>query len=126
MAEHGKRYQDASKLVDRTRVYPVAEAMTLAKETSGVTTSASPGPTSWRAPETVATALPDSATNTSSRVSACSGLAAPGANRRRQAEISRDPRLGDARPVTKVPPASKVGAVEEEITVMRLEYVKHA
>jgi large subunit ribosomal protein L1 len=36
MAEHGKRYQDATKLVDRTRVYPVDEAMTLAKETSGV------------------------------------------------------------------------------------------
>ncbi len=36
MAEHGKRYQDAVKLVDRTRVYPVDEAMTLAKETSGV------------------------------------------------------------------------------------------
>src|SRR5215467_12330107 len=36
MAEHGKRYQDAAKLVDRTRVYPVAEAMALTKETSGV------------------------------------------------------------------------------------------
>jgi large subunit ribosomal protein L1 len=36
MAGHGKRYQDAAKLVDHTRVYPVDEAMTLAKETSGV------------------------------------------------------------------------------------------
>jgi len=36
MAEHGKRYQDAAKLIDRTRVYPLAEAMTLAKETSNV------------------------------------------------------------------------------------------
>jgi len=41
MAEHGKRYQDASKLVDRTRVYPIAEAMTLAKETSNVKFDAS-------------------------------------------------------------------------------------
>ena len=41
MAEHGKRYQDASKLVDRTRVYPVAEAMTIAKETSNVKFDAS-------------------------------------------------------------------------------------
>jgi large subunit ribosomal protein L1 len=36
MAEHGKRYQDLAKLVDRTRVYPVSEAITLAKETSTV------------------------------------------------------------------------------------------
>jgi large subunit ribosomal protein L1 len=36
MAEHGKRYQDLAKLVDRTRVYPVGEAIALAKETSTV------------------------------------------------------------------------------------------
>ena len=36
MAEHGKRYQDLAKLVDRTRVYPIGEAMALAKETSTV------------------------------------------------------------------------------------------
>ena len=30
MAEHGKRYQDAAKLIDRTRIYPVDEAMALA------------------------------------------------------------------------------------------------
>jgi large subunit ribosomal protein L1 len=41
MAEHGKRYQDAAKLVDRTRVYPVAEAVALAKETSNVKFDAS-------------------------------------------------------------------------------------
>jgi len=41
MAEHGKRYQDAAKLIDRTRVYPLAEAMTLAKETSNVKFDAS-------------------------------------------------------------------------------------
>jgi large subunit ribosomal protein L1 len=34
MAGHGKRYQELAKLVDRTRVYPVAEAVALAKETS--------------------------------------------------------------------------------------------
>src|SRR5450759_3419553 len=33
MAEHGKRYQEAAKLVDRTRVYPVAEAVAIAKQT---------------------------------------------------------------------------------------------
>ena len=31
MAEHGKRYQDAAKLVDHTRVYPIDEAVALAK-----------------------------------------------------------------------------------------------
>jgi large subunit ribosomal protein L1 len=36
MAGHGKRYQELAKLVDRTRVYPVAEAIALAKETSTV------------------------------------------------------------------------------------------
>ena len=41
MAEHGKRYQDAAKLVDRTRIYPVDEAVALAKETSGVKFDAS-------------------------------------------------------------------------------------
>ncbi len=34
MAAHGKRYQDLAKLVDRTRTYPPAEAVALAKETS--------------------------------------------------------------------------------------------
>jgi len=41
MADHGKRYQEAAKLVDRTRVYPVAEAIALAKETSNVKFDAS-------------------------------------------------------------------------------------
>ena len=41
MAEHGKRYQDLNKLVDRTRVYPIAEAVALAKETSNVKFDAS-------------------------------------------------------------------------------------
>jgi large subunit ribosomal protein L1 len=41
MAEHGKRYQEAAKLVDRTRVYPVGEAIALAKETSNVKFDAS-------------------------------------------------------------------------------------
>jgi large subunit ribosomal protein L1 len=36
MAAHGKRYQDLAKLVDRTRAYPPAEAVALAKETSTV------------------------------------------------------------------------------------------
>ena len=36
MAEHGKRYQDLAKLVDRTRIYPIGEAIALAKETSTV------------------------------------------------------------------------------------------
>jgi large subunit ribosomal protein L1 len=36
MAQHGKRYQDLAKLVDRTRVYTPAEAAALAKETSTV------------------------------------------------------------------------------------------
>jgi large subunit ribosomal protein L1 len=41
MAEHGKRYQDAAKLLDHTRVYPVDEAVALAKETSNVKFDAS-------------------------------------------------------------------------------------
>jgi len=41
MAEHGKRYQDLNKLVDRTLVYPIAEAVALAKETSNVKFDAS-------------------------------------------------------------------------------------
>jgi large subunit ribosomal protein L1 len=41
MAEHGKRYQDLAKLVDRNRVYPIAEAVALAKETSAVKFDAS-------------------------------------------------------------------------------------
>jgi large subunit ribosomal protein L1 len=36
MAERGKRYQDLAKLVDRTRVYPIGEAIALTKETSTV------------------------------------------------------------------------------------------
>jgi large subunit ribosomal protein L1 len=41
MPDRGKRYQEAAKLVDRTRVYPVAEAIALAKETSNVKFDAS-------------------------------------------------------------------------------------
>ena len=41
MAEHGKRYQDAAKLVDRTRVYQVAEAVAVARQTSNVKFDAS-------------------------------------------------------------------------------------
>ena len=41
MADHGKRYQDAAKLVDRTRIYPVEEAVALARETSAVKFDAS-------------------------------------------------------------------------------------
>jgi large subunit ribosomal protein L1 len=36
MADHGKRYQELAKLVDRTRVYPPAEAADLLRETSTV------------------------------------------------------------------------------------------
>lgn len=36
MARHGKKYLEARKLVDRTRAYPVGEAIALAKETSTV------------------------------------------------------------------------------------------
>lgn len=36
MPRHGKKYLEALKLVDRTRAYPVAEAIALAKETSPV------------------------------------------------------------------------------------------
>jgi large subunit ribosomal protein L1 len=41
MADRGKRYQDLAKLVDRTRAYPVDEAVALAKETSAVKFDAS-------------------------------------------------------------------------------------
>jgi large subunit ribosomal protein L1 len=41
MAEHGKRYQDVAKLIDRTRIYQVDEAVALAKETSNVKFDAS-------------------------------------------------------------------------------------
>ncbi len=37
MSQHGKKYQDAVKLVDRTRAYPPMEAVDLAKETTYVT-----------------------------------------------------------------------------------------
>ncbi len=33
---HGKRYQDAAKLIDRTQVYPIGEAVALARQTSNV------------------------------------------------------------------------------------------
>src|SRR4051794_20151569 len=36
MAKHGKKYQDAAKLVERERVYAPAEAVALAKQTSFV------------------------------------------------------------------------------------------
>jgi large subunit ribosomal protein L1 len=38
---HGKRYQDAVKLVDRTRTYPIEEAVALARETSNTKFDAS-------------------------------------------------------------------------------------
>jgi large subunit ribosomal protein L1 len=41
MAEHGKRYQDAAKLVDRTKIYSIDEAVALAKETSNTKFDAS-------------------------------------------------------------------------------------
>jgi large subunit ribosomal protein L1 len=41
MPDRGKRYQDLAKLVDRTQVYPIAEAVALAKETSAVKFDAS-------------------------------------------------------------------------------------
>jgi large subunit ribosomal protein L1 len=41
MASHGKRYLDAAKLVDRTRVYPIDEAVALARETSNTKFDAS-------------------------------------------------------------------------------------
>jgi len=41
MAEHGKRYQDAAKLVDRTKIYQIAEAVAIARETSNVKFDAS-------------------------------------------------------------------------------------
>jgi large subunit ribosomal protein L1 len=34
MARHGKKYREAAKLVDRSRVYPPAEAVALVKQTS--------------------------------------------------------------------------------------------
>ena len=36
MAKHGKRYQEAAKVVDRTRTYPPDEAVGLVKQTSSV------------------------------------------------------------------------------------------
>jgi len=41
MPDHGKRYQDLAKLVDRTRVYPIGEAVALARDTSTVKFDAS-------------------------------------------------------------------------------------
>jgi large subunit ribosomal protein L1 len=41
MTQHGKRYQDAAKLVERTRAYPVEEAVELARQTSNVKFDAS-------------------------------------------------------------------------------------
>ena len=41
MPDHGKRYQDLAKLVDRTRVYPIGEAVALARDTSTVRFDAS-------------------------------------------------------------------------------------
>jgi large subunit ribosomal protein L1 len=41
MAEHGKRYQDAAKLVDHMKVYTPAEAVSLARQTSTVKFNAS-------------------------------------------------------------------------------------
>ncbi len=41
MTDHGKRYQDAAKLVDRMKVYAPGEAVTLIKETSTVKFDAS-------------------------------------------------------------------------------------
>ena len=41
MAQHGKKYIEAAKLVDRARTYPPAEAAQLAKDTSTVSFDAS-------------------------------------------------------------------------------------
>jgi large subunit ribosomal protein L1 len=41
MAQHGKKYLDAAKLVDRTQIYPPLEAVELAKQTSTVSFDAS-------------------------------------------------------------------------------------
>jgi large subunit ribosomal protein L1 len=41
MAQHGKKYQDAAKLVDRTRIYPPLEAADLVKQTTTVAFDAS-------------------------------------------------------------------------------------
>jgi len=38
---HGKRYQEAAKLIDRAQVYPIGEAVALAKQTSNVKFDAS-------------------------------------------------------------------------------------
>jgi large subunit ribosomal protein L1 len=38
---HGKRYQDAAKLIDRTQTYPIGEAVALARQTSNVKFDAS-------------------------------------------------------------------------------------
>jgi large subunit ribosomal protein L1 len=38
---HGKRYQDAAKLVDRTQLYPIGEAVALARQTSNLKFDAS-------------------------------------------------------------------------------------
>ena len=36
MAQHGKKFRDAAKLVDRTKAYEPAEAVDLVKQTSVV------------------------------------------------------------------------------------------
>jgi large subunit ribosomal protein L1 len=41
MAQHGKKYLEAAKLVDRTQIYPPLEAVELAKQTSTVSFDAS-------------------------------------------------------------------------------------
>lgn len=41
MSQHGKKYQDAAKLVDRTRIYPPADAVQLVKDTTTVSFDAS-------------------------------------------------------------------------------------
>jgi hypothetical protein len=58
----------------------------------------------------VTRALPRSATNASSLVSVCCGLAAPGSSTTRQALSVAQPRLGDASPVTLTPSSPKRGA----------------
>ena len=54
----------------------------------------------------------------SSRSTVCSTAGAPGGKRRRQTLLSRDPRLGAASPVTKMPWTLKVGAVVARMTGM--------
>ena len=34
MAKHGKKYVEAAKLIDRTKQYPIEEAVALVKKTS--------------------------------------------------------------------------------------------